>query len=106
MSNSVGQVIYEQLGGNRFKVMTGAHSFTADRNSLTFKLPVKSNSGRIKGVLIELTPEDTYTMKFFREAGSFKQGDYRIEMVKEYTDVYCDQLQGLFTLTTGLYTSL
>jgi hypothetical protein len=45
-------------------------------------------------------------MKFFREAGSFKQGDYRIEMVKEYTDVYCDQLQGLFTLTTGLYTSL
>jgi hypothetical protein len=40
---TVANEIRNQLGGNRFAVMTGAHNFIGDANSLSFKL------GRFRG---------------------------------------------------------
>ena len=106
MSYAVADTIYQQLGGNRFKAMTGASSFSGSANSLSFKLPASSTIDRIKGVIVELTPDDTYTMRFLRVTGSFAKGNLGVETVKEYDGVYCDQLQDIFTQVTGLYTHL
>lgn len=93
----VAQTILEQLGGNRFKVMTGAHSFCAETdNSLIFKLPKR---GCTFGVKIRLTPEDTYEVSFI----TVRNGKVKSEVVD---GVYCDMLREVFENHTGLRTSL
>jgi len=106
MDNSVPQTILQQLGGSRFRTMTGAHSFTADGNSLIFKLPRTSNKKRIAGVKITLTPQDEYDMEFFAFRGSLSKGNYRCETVAKHDGIYCDMLQDIFTQETGLDTHL
>lgn len=99
---TVATTILEQLGGNRFRVMTGARDFLGSEDSLQFKLP-RAKDG-INCVQIKLEPSDTYTMKFVR-VGDRRTG-YKVTEKAVCEDVYCDQLQELFTKYTGLYTSL
>jgi len=102
---SVAQTILQQLGGSRFRVMTGASSFSSGPDSLSFRLPAKRGytKGGIKAVVITLDPSDTYSMKFLSQKGA---PTFAVTTVKEYTDVYAEDLQRLFTEATGLYTSL
>lgn len=90
--------ILRQLGGNRFKVMTGAESFSSGEKMLSFRL--KSNPKKIKGVRITLDPSDTYTMEFL----SIR--NMEVKTVSKAEGIYCDMLQETFTDHTGLYTSL
>lgn len=98
MKNQVAQTILNQLGGNKFVAMTGAHSLTADANSLTFKFG--KNESKFFACKIELTAMDDYTMTFYKWRKKFD-----LEQVS-ITGVYCDQLTDIFTQNTGLYTSL
>lgn len=90
---NVARTILEQLGGNRFLVMTGAHSLAAGAAALSFKL----KTPKIKSVRVTLNASDTYTMEFFSRT---------CRVVSSFSDVYCDRLQAIFTQETGLYTSL
>ena len=97
MENEIASTILQQLGGNRFCVMTGAKNLLAGVSSLQFKVG-KGNTS-INYCRITLEPSDTYKMDFF----SVKKG---IPLLKrQFTDVYCEDLQRLFTEATGLYTS-
>ena len=98
---NVANTILEQLGGRRFIAMTGAKNLTSDKNSLMFKIP-KAKSG-ITHVKITLDPSDTYTVRFIKQA---RAPSFAVTTVKEYNDIYADQLQDLFMRTTGLYTNL
>ena len=98
---TVAETILQQLGGHRFRAMTGAHSFTSDRDTLVFKIP-RAKSG-IKAVRITLDPSDTYTVTFFKQA---RAPSFKVTVVKEIDGVYADQLRDVFTEATGLYTSL
>jgi hypothetical protein len=99
MSNlSVAKTILQQLGGNRFVVMTGARSLVGGANFLAFRLP-KANSG-INYVKVLLNGRDLYdveygraTMKGYKHIG----GD---------SDIYADDLVRCFEATTGLATRL
>lgn len=99
---TVAQTILEQLGGKRFRAMTGATSFVGSDDTLSFKLPSTPGYVRqgINGVRITLTPLDTYTVQFLR----FRLGD--MTTVATVDDVYCDMLQEVFTRVTGLATRL
>ena len=100
----IANTIFSQLGGNRFKVMTGAHSFTAgDKGELTFKFP--NGKDGFKAMRVELTPMDVYTITFFRFKGSLKKGNLGVEQV-EHKNIYAEDLAGLFESETGLRTSL
>jgi hypothetical protein len=90
--------IYQQLGGQRFSVMTGAKNFGGTENSLSFK--VGRNAGGVTHVKITLTPMDEYNMEFLAVRGT------TIREVKRFDGVYCDQLTDLFTEVTGMHTSL
>ncbi|MCK9531409.1 MAG: hypothetical protein M0R77_12750 [Gammaproteobacteria bacterium] len=96
----VAAIIYSQIGGDRFKVMTGAHSFSAVEQGISFKLP------RNKYMFIKLNGRDLYDVSLWR-AGHFR-GDKWIQAdcKKKTVDVYAEDLQNTFTEMTGLYTSL
>lgn len=106
----VADIILQQLGGNRFLVMTGAKNLISDGNILRMSLP-KNMSGANK-LEITLDDTDTYTMRFYKyTAGRLnkKTWSWTEDKVKEiYTidDVYCDMLQSIFTEVTGMYTRL
>ena len=104
--------ILQQLGGNRFVAFTGAKEFTTIKNGLQFK--IGRNSSKANRVEITLNGADLYDMKFIKyrpfsvkvdhRKGEVKTIEQKIELVKEWNDVYFDQLEELFTETTGLYT--
>ena len=103
---TVAKTILEQLGGNRFRAMTGAKNFLGADYSLTFSLPGGGGftKGGINKVVIELTPMDVYTVTFYRMRRS--KGTLLAKVVSKFEDVYCDGLRSLFERETGLATSL
>lgn len=88
--------ILMQLGGNRFKLMTGARFFLSTADGLRFKVPSK----KANCVMIALKPDDTYTMTFLMVRGMHSR------TVKEVQGVYNSQLARVFTEVTGLETRL
>ena len=110
MANYVAETILTQLGGNRFIVMTGAKNLMADGNSL--RMTLARNASKANRLTITLDPSDTYTMRFFKYTPgklNAKTGawvDDKVVEVAEFSGVYCDQLQELFTQVTGMYTHL
>ena len=98
-SGDVARIIWEQLGGNKFRVMTGAKNLLNLGDGLAMKLGRNSsNSNYLK---ITLNSMDTYDMTF---AKLTKKGE--LKSVSEYKNVYNDLMRGTFTAHTGMYTSL
>jgi len=101
---NVATIILQQLGGNKFIAMTGAKNLVSDGQSLNFKLPNNFAKKGINFVKITLMPTDTYKMVFSKI--TWKGYVPTVKPIQEYTDVYNDQLQTLFTEATGLDTHL
>jgi len=95
---TVAQTIYQQIGGNKFALVTGCKNFTHDTNSLAMKLP-KNNSGATH-LLIELTGSDMYNMIFLKIKG------VSIKTHKKIESVYSTQLNTVFEKETELYTKI
>ena len=94
-NTQVAQIIAEQLGGTgRLKMMTGAYNFGTSGNNLTFRI---KNSFKVNYVRITLNGKDLYDLQFGRVSGT------KFTIVKEYSDIYNDQLIELFEQTTGMY---
>ena len=99
----VPETILKQLGGNKFLAMTGARALTGGSDFLSFKLPGAYNG--INYVKITLTASDHYDVEFgFIGGKSYANQTYSVK--KQAHGIYADQLQKLFTATTGLYTHL
>ena len=96
---SVAKEILETLGGNKFRVMTGAKNFMGFSNGLVMK--IGRNSSNSNYLKITLNSMDTYDMMF---AKLTKKGE--LKSVSEYKNVYNDLMRGTFTAHTGMYTSL
>lgn len=94
----VASTILAQLGGNRFRVMTGANSFVGSKSSLMFRLP-RANK-RINRVRIELEPSDTYKVEFYRVWGG------EAKLIEARDGIYCDMLERVVSDVTGLATRL
>jgi hypothetical protein len=90
--------ILNQLGGNKFIVMTGSKNFINLGNGLQMKLT--RNKANAQYLSIELNSMDLYDLKFYSVSG------IQLKMKNEINGVYCDQLKSIFTDVTGLYVSL
>ena len=98
-SGDVARIIWEHLGGNKFRVMTGAKNLLNTGDGLAMKLGRNSsNSNYLK---ITLNSMDLYDMKFCKLTRKFEE-----KSVTEYSDVYNDMLTDVFTKHTGMYTKL
>jgi hypothetical protein len=98
---SIGQVILNQLGGNRFIAMTGAKNLISHGDGLSLRFPQKKGKNYLK---ITLNAWDTYNLEWGMIRN--KQGIPGYTKKKVVEDVYSDQLQEIFTEETGLYTTL
>ena len=95
---TVARTILDQLGGHKFRVMTGAKNFADHGNALSMKLGRNSsNSNYLK---ISLNSMDLYDVHFS------KVTKFEEKSVKEYNNVYADSLVELFESHTGMYTKL
>jgi hypothetical protein len=95
--------ILNQLGGNKFIVMTGTKVKYFDENNgnVSLTMELTRNKAKAKYLIVTLDATDTYTMEFSK----FTK-DYTKVVCKNVKGVYCEQLQSTFTDITGLYTSL
>ena len=96
---SVAKEILETLGGNKFRVMTGAKNFMGFSNGLVMK--IGRNSSNSNYLKITLNSMDLYDMKF---AKLTRMGE--LKSVKEYDNVYNDSMVEVFEKHTGMYTKL
>ena len=103
-SQQVAHTILNQLGGNRFCVMTGAKNFVALDLGLRMDLP--RNASGANRLEIRLNGKDLYDVRFYSGRLSRKTYEYKVVEKANFKDLYCDQLQEIFTEVTGMYTSL
>ena len=105
---SVPQTILQQLGGNKFVLMTGSKNFEGKNPTATDKgylrMKLIKNAGNVNYLTVTLDWDDTYTMEFFKL--SLTKGEIKKTNFKTFNDVYFDDLQEIFTSVTQLYTSL
>jgi hypothetical protein len=101
-------IIYQQIGGQKFKAMTGAKHFSHENQgqTLNFRLPGKPGFVRngINTVNITLNSMDTYDMTFRRI--TIRKGIFKNKVIDTREGIYNDQLQEVFTRVTGLNTRL
>ena len=96
----IAETIFQQLGGNKFISFTGAKDLMAGKDHLAFKLPSNFAKDGINYVKITLDDTDTYTMEFQR--WNWAKGDCLFK--DEFKEIYCADLQALFTNVTDLQT--
>lgn len=95
---SIAKIILQQLGGNRFLIMTGAHELIDTGNGL--RMTIRRNKSRAKWLKITLTPDDLYHMEF----SGVKNKDFHV--FAEFDGVYFDMMKDIFESVTGYYTSM
>ena len=66
IQKSIPQIILDQLGGNRFLVMTGCHHLVGDTDKKSLRMTIPRNASRANRLEIILEPDDTYRMEFRR----------------------------------------
>ena len=96
---SVATTILNQLGGNKFRVITGAKNFMDHGNALSMR--IGRNSSNSNYLKITLNDSDLYDVRFSKVT---KMGEEK--SVREFNDVYNDMLVEIFESHTGMYTSL
>lgn len=108
----VAKEIFKQLGGNQFAYITGAKNFLSSSGELWLSFRIGRNGSKANYVKITLTPMDTYTMEFKRvtmprlNKKTLKFSEYKETLVAKRENVYCDELQNVFTEITGLVTRM
>jgi len=104
--------ILAQLGGNKFKVMTGAkdinYSSSKDTPNLSFRLPVRFAQRGINVVSIVLNVMDLYDIEFIKGTNPSAANGYmgKRVVVESLSGIYGDTLASVFTEVTGLDVSL
>ena len=96
---TIAETILQQLGGNKFRVMTGAKNFSYTDNSL--RMRIGRNSSNSNYMEITLNGNDLYDITFAKVT---KMGE--MKSVKEFNDVYVENMKEVFTAHTGMHTSL
>jgi hypothetical protein len=103
---TIAETIYNQLGGRKFKFITGAKGIEGHDTGLSFM--IGRNATKTNHVIINLNAAtDTYDITFERVTHKRKPSYQmkRTVLVKK-EGVYCDMLRDIFTDVTGLATSL
>ena len=97
--SAVANEIYRQLGGNRFRVMTGAKNMVSTENGIRMRIGRnKTNANYMEVVLNSM---DLYNITFAKVTKMRE-----MKSVRTYDNVYNDMLVSLFESHTGMYTTL
>lgn len=97
--SDVANTIYRQLGGNKFRVMTGAKMMVSTENGI--RMRIGRNKTNANFMEVTLNSLDLYDITFAKVT---KMGE--MKSVKGYDNVYSDMLVSIFESHTGMYTTL
>lgn len=101
----IAKTIFEQIGGRRFAAMTGSKDFIDMGNGLRMSLARNKTSANRLDIIYD-AGADLYNMRFYRKTFSKKTFECRKTDIDIATHegIYCDMLEDMFTMVTGLYT--
>lgn len=115
-STMTAETIFQQLGGNKFTVMTGAKHFRPlNEYGGALYFTIGKNASKANRVKVTLMYDDTYTITFYKHTpysfkikadGTFKETFESNNVIAERHGVYFDMLQDVFTEVTGLHTHI
>ena len=128
-NQEIANTILQQIGGNKFIVMTGAKNFIAIERGIRFNIMRNASSANV--IEITLRGDDTYNMRFVRKRNA--PNPYTLmakylgrgmdpmevekkikkatmvdtwQVLREFKGIYCDQLEEIFRDVTKLNTRL
>ena len=97
-ANIIAQTIISQLGGGgELQMFIGLKQLINEPNGVTLVFPLPKHRGAVNRVRITLNGKDLYDMEFIRTRGMGQK------IVKEFNDVYAEDLKERFEEGTGLY---
>jgi hypothetical protein len=97
-ANEIATTILQQLGGSRkLQMMIGLKQVISEPLGVTLVFPLPSHEGAVNRVRITLNGLDLYDMDFIRTRGTSQK------VVKEFDNVYAEDLKSMFEKGTGLY---
>lgn len=107
---AIAQEIVNQLGGGRFKAMTGVKNIialnTADYPYGGVRMDLRANNTRANRLEITLNGLDQYDVRFYYSGFDRKKLRGILKEVAKYEGVECENLQQIFTDVTGMRTRL
>ncbi len=98
----IAKTIFEQIGGRRFAAMTGSKDFIDMGKRTPYEPCTKTSANRLD--IIYDAGADLYNMRFYRNTFSKKTFECRTTDIATHEGIYCDMLEDMFTMVTGLYT--
>ena len=101
--NMIAKTIFEQIGGRRFAAMTGSKDFIDMGNGLRMSLAKNKTCANRLDIIYD-GGADLYNMRFYRRTFSKKTFESKTKDVETHEGIYCDMLEDVFTMVTGLYT--
>ena len=101
--NMIAKTILEQIGGRRFAAMTGSKDFIDMGNGLRMSLARNKTSANRLDIIYD-GGADLYNMRFYRKTFSKKTFECRTKDIETHEGIYCDMLEEMFAMVTGLYT--
>lgn len=96
---NIAETILSQLGGRRFLAFTGSYNLCAMADGKGLVMKLRRNTSGANWLQIRLNGADLYDLRFIKAGKT-------LTTKAEYSDIYCDQLEDIFTQVTGLYTRL
>ena len=97
--SAIANEIYRTLGGNRFRVMTGAKMMVSTENGI--RMRIGRNKTNANFMEVSLNSLDLYDITFAKLTKMCE-----MKSVKTYDNVYNDMLVSIFESHTGMYTTL
>lgn len=99
----IAKTILQQIGGRRFVAMTGSKDFIDMGNGLRMSLARNKTSANRLDIIYD-AGLDLYNMRFYRKTFSKKTFECKTKDIATHDGIYCDMLEEMFTMVTGLYT--
>ena len=99
----IANTILQQLGSHGFTVMTGSRNYINLSNGLQMSLARNKTSANRLDIIYD-AGADLYNMRFYRRTFSKKTFESRTKDIETHEGIYCDMLEEMFTMVTGLYT--
>ncbi|RGZ75941.1 hypothetical protein DW973_16905 [Parabacteroides merdae] len=99
----IAKTILEQIGGRRFIAMPGSKNFIDMGNGLRMSLARNKTSANRLDIIYD-GGTDLYNMRFYRKTFSKKIFESKTKDIETHEGIYCDMLEEMFTMVTGLYT--
>ena len=99
----IAKTILQQIGGRRFAAMTGSKDFIDMGNGLRMSLARNKTSANRLDIIYD-AGLDLYNMRFYRRTFSKKTFECKTKDIETHDGIYCDMLEEMFTMVTGLYT--